>query len=201
MLITINSRNVCSIAHNWLPHTRISSIATRQLSTLRRGGTHIVEMASTSSSEPYRNECDHDSLLHGRPLGKPHAASPRSRRSRVASRDLTMRVRQWCNTEVATPGPPLARSGADRVAGGRRTGARFCVLVPASLVIQEEDFCHWPPFHSSRRFGAPIVKNCAGDFELNPITLVSSTFSEHHQARHGAGDFLAQSGGALHLPS
>ena len=34
-----------------------------------------------------------------------------SRRSRVASRDLTMRVRQWCNTEVATPWSPLARSG------------------------------------------------------------------------------------------
>src|SRR5262245_58276254 len=32
-------------------------------------------------------------------------------RSRVASRDLTMRVRQWCNNGGRDPWPPLARLG------------------------------------------------------------------------------------------
>jgi hypothetical protein len=61
VLITINSRNVCrsrtlACAH-W--HRRASRSGNVNVAA---PVAHIVEMVNTSSSEPYRNECDHDPL-------------------------------------------------------------------------------------------------------------------------------------------
>src|SRR5215510_10385574 len=109
-----------------------------------------------------------------------------------------MLVRQWYNTEGRDPLVPACAECCHTV---RLPGARFCVLFPASLVIQEADFCHSPPFHSSRRSQAPIVKNCARVFELIQITLVSSTLNWLHRWSYGAGDLLARWGGTARLPS